>query len=78
VLESLDKKGEEDAIFCLRKDGNFFPLFLSPIRQSTDTKKIQSKYVASFVLPSLVFFLGPLVVWPKVGEHTELLRISKE
>jgi hypothetical protein len=57
------------------KKCNFFTSRdLSPIRQSQDTKNIRSILRTSI----LRLFLGPLVVWPKVGENKELLRISKE
>jgi hypothetical protein len=46
----------------------------SVARYGENTEKKRS------VLPTSILrlFLGPLVVWPKVGELTELLRISKE
>jgi hypothetical protein len=50
----------------------------SPIRQSQETKKIRRKIRSILRTSILGLFWGPLVVWPKVGEHTELLRISKE
>jgi hypothetical protein len=37
-------------------------LALSPICQSQDTKKIRRKYIASFVLPSFVFFVSCLTI----------------
>jgi hypothetical protein len=44
------------------------------------SRKIRRKYVHCSILRTSILrlFLGPLVVWPKVGENTELLRISKE
>jgi hypothetical protein len=46
----------------------------SVARYKENTEKICSILRTSI----LGLFLGPLVIWPKVGEHTELLRISKE
>jgi hypothetical protein len=48
--------------------------YLGLIRQFQDTEKIRSILRTSI----LRLFLGPLVIWPKVGENTELLHILKE
>jgi hypothetical protein len=52
-------------------------LKLTVTRVESVSRKIQrNTQHPSYFHPSS--FLGPLVVWPKAGEHTELLRISKE